>query len=216
MESAVRRELRLLKLYAAVSTLAIVSMGASTCSRSPSSPAFDELTVQRLNVVEPDGRIRLVLSNSVRQAQATIEGKPIGPPRQRGAGLLFFNDEGSELGGLTFSGRRGDGGPNAYGGLTFDRYNQDEAVRVFYAEQGGQQLAGLSVIDRPETSLATVSDLMVEREAASGEARTAIETQMMARMGVAADRVFVGRLGDGSATLVLRDDQGRVTRELAP
>jgi hypothetical protein len=49
-----------------------------------------------------------------------------------------------------------------------------------------------------------------EGEAATtDEERTEIEGQMMAQVGVAADRVFVGRGSDGHAMLVLRDDQSR-------
>lgn len=80
---------------------------------------------------------------------------------------------------------------------------------MFYAENGKNLLAGLSVIDRPSTSLASVSDLMFKLETAtSDDERMSIQKQMMDRMGVAADRVFVGRW-DGNATLVLRDAQSR-------
>jgi hypothetical protein len=50
---------------------------------------FEELDVQRLNLVEPDGAI--------------IRGKEHAHTRPD-AGLLFFNDEGTEDGGLIFSG----------------------------------------------------------------------------------------------------------------
>lgn len=210
MQRTLRRELRLLRFYAIGSTLAMVVVGLATCRQSTGGHTFDEISVQRLNVVDPDGRLRMAVSNGARQAQATARGEPLGPSRKRPAGMIFFNEEGTELGGLVFTGRQVDGAIQASAGLKFDRYDQDETVTVGYSEQGRTQIAGLSVIDRPDKPLSTVSDLMVKREAAATDnERTAIEKQMMERMGTAADRVFVGRWTDGNATLVLRDAQAR-------
>src|SRR5690349_20445636 len=79
---------------------------------------FDEITVGRINVVEPDGRLKLVIANSARQAQSVVDGVVLAPNRTRPAGMIFFNDEGDEVGGLIFSGRKGDSGPDASGSLT--------------------------------------------------------------------------------------------------
>jgi hypothetical protein len=50
--------------------------------------------------------VRLVIANSARQAVTVVDGKSILPNRTRDAGLIFFNDEGDENGGMTWSGRR--------------------------------------------------------------------------------------------------------------
>jgi hypothetical protein len=64
---------------------------------------FEELDVQRLNLVEPDGTLRMVISDKARFPGAIIRGKEHAHTRPD-AGLLFFNDEGTEDGGLIFSG----------------------------------------------------------------------------------------------------------------
>ena len=43
--------------------------------------------------------------------------------------MIFFNDEGTENGGLTFSGQRGpDGRYRASTGMSFDQFDQDQVV----------------------------------------------------------------------------------------
>ena len=102
MSSRLRREIRLLKLYAGGSTLALVFLTAAAFrAQSPTRPKFDEIDVERINVVEKDGRVRLVIANSERQAVTVVDGQSILPNRKRDAGLIFFNDEGDENGGMT-------------------------------------------------------------------------------------------------------------------
>jgi hypothetical protein len=64
-----------------------------------------------LNVTEPDGTLRMVISNKDRLPPVII--KPI-----------FYNDEGTENGGLIFSGRKNEKGQivDSGGSLSFDRY----------------------------------------------------------------------------------------------
>jgi len=151
-----------------------------------------------------------VLANGARQADSVGQGAVLAPGRQRPAGMIFFNEEGTEVGGLVFSGRRVDGQVQASGSLTFDRYNQDQTIQLHYGERGTDYLAGVRVIDRPATSLASVKELLDRREATSApQARTAIEAEMMATMGIAVERTFVGRMTDGPAALVLSDAQSR-------
>ena len=154
MSSRLRREIRLLKLYAGGSTLALVFLTAAAFrAQSPTRPKFDEIDVERINVIEKDGRVRLVIANSERQAVTVVDGQSILPNRKRDAGLIFFNDEGDENGGMTWSGRRENGAARASAGLSFDQYKQDETVTLRYTQNGTERLAGLTVADRPEASI---------------------------------------------------------------
>src|SRR5436190_6700325 len=103
MRVSVRRELTLLRLYAVVNTLVVVVV-ATAAFRQASPQKFDEITVQRLNVVDADGTLRMVISNRDRMHPGQMDGKIIDRPRPV-AGMLFFNDEGDEVGGLTFTGK---------------------------------------------------------------------------------------------------------------
>ena len=80
------RELRLLKTYAAGSSLALVVVStAAFYQGAPSVAEFGEIRAHRIDIVDADGRTRLVLSNSERQAQAVVDGQVILPNRVRPA-----------------------------------------------------------------------------------------------------------------------------------
>src|SRR3546814_7100370 len=69
----------------------------------PPKGVFDEISVKRINIVEPDGKYRLALSNSERFPGLLMEGKEYKHHSRDGGRILFFNDEGDEVGGLTRS-----------------------------------------------------------------------------------------------------------------
>src|SRR5437763_14575549 len=133
----------MLKLYALATSLALAFSAGTTLRQStPQKPRFDEI-VQRINIVERDGRVRLVIANADRQAVTVIGGKEILPNRKREAGLIFFNDEGDENGGLTYGGRTESGVARASAALSFDQYQQDETVTLRYSQPGKDRRARL-------------------------------------------------------------------------
>src|SRR5262249_52278543 len=110
-------------------------------------PHFEEIDVERINVVEKDGTLRMTLSNGARMPDPVIGGKayPLRSGSKSRAGIIFFNSEGNENGGLTFSGTsKGQGEA-----LTFDQTNQDEAVTLGYAGSDREHAGSLDILDRP-------------------------------------------------------------------
>jgi hypothetical protein len=107
MRDRLERDVRFLKRYAMGSTLAIVVLIASAFSRDGAGrrEKFTEIDVERINVVEPDGHYRIVISNRPRSLGPVYKGKPFGYAGGGRPGIIFFNDEGTENGGLTFTGR---------------------------------------------------------------------------------------------------------------
>ena len=62
--------------------------------------------------------------------------------------MLFFNDEGTENGGLIYNGHRKPDGTVSSGlSLTFDRYQQDQQLQLLGVDQGGRSFAGLMFND---------------------------------------------------------------------
>ena len=122
----IERDLRFLKAYALVMTsvVAIVSLGAFSRTRGPAEVGeihgtkarFDVIDVERVNVIEPDGKYRLVLSNRPRSIGPIYKGKPFGYAGGTRPGMIWFNDEGTENGGFTFTGSRCDSGTSAVTG----------------------------------------------------------------------------------------------------
>src|SRR5687767_14546628 len=115
--SRLRRELRFLRIYTLASSLILVVL-STAAFRQATTGKFDELTVGRINVVDANGALRLVISNKDRMHPGMMDGKLIDRPRPV-AGMLFFNEEGDEVGGLTFTGRRVAGRGRANAGIMF-------------------------------------------------------------------------------------------------
>ena len=211
MRSRLRRDIGLLKGYAAVSSLALVVVSVTAFRQAtPSVTEFDEISVQRINIVEADGRTRLVLSNSERQAQAVIDGQVLAPNRERPAGMIFFNEVGDEVGGLVFRGAETNDGHSAGISLTFDRWKQDQTVAFQYSELNGRYLSGLTITDRPAESLLEIADLLTRLDgAASASERTRLTQEVLAAQPGHAQRLFVGRNSNEDAAMELKDTEGR-------
>jgi hypothetical protein len=134
-----------------------------------------------------------------------MHGREIPHPDRRAAGLLFYNDEGSENGGLIIGGTRdASGARHSHESLTFDRYEQDQVVQLQASEDGADRFAGLSFMDRPEETMDWAA--IARGEHLPGAARDAAFAR--AHVG-GAQRAFVGRAASGESEVVLRDGQGR-------
>ena len=108
-------------------------------------------TCERLNIVEPDGKLRMVIANRPRSIGPIYKGKPFGYPGGTRPGIIFFNDEGTENGGLTLTGQRGpDGKYQASTHMSFDQFDQDQIVVLNYSDNNGNRQAGLTFSDRTD------------------------------------------------------------------
>jgi hypothetical protein len=110
MNDEIRREIRRLKTYALVMTALFATMTLAAFKQGAQKQRFTEIDVERINVVEPDGSYRMVISNRPRSIGPIYKGKPFGYPGGSRPGIIFFNDEGTENGGLTFTGKKNPDG----------------------------------------------------------------------------------------------------------
>ena len=150
---------RLLRSYLILNT-AVLSVLAIGAFRGDSEPTkFEEIDVERINVIEKDGQLRLVIANRERSPGLVLKGETYGQPGNR-PGLIFYNDEGVENGGLIFGGKKQNDDYQAGASLTFDQYNQDQVVALQYIDRNGKRFQGLTILDRPDLPLWEV----VERE----------------------------------------------------
>lgn len=170
-----------------------------------------EFTVERINVVEPDGTLRLVIPGSSRSHGGQIEDIHLADrDGLRPAGLIFFNDEGTECGGFVFGGGEQAGTRDHSVQLSFDRFRNDQAVVISCDDLGSDWSAGFRVQDRPASSLAPMLRRLreidklpdgLEKDQALAELRQRAEPYPV--------RVILGRDTDGNAALVLHDGQQR-------
>src|SRR5581483_2179507 len=62
--------------------------------------SFEEIDVERVNIVEPDKTPRLILSNQAKAPDPLMDGKVFTRQGGNQAGIIFYNEEGNECGGL--------------------------------------------------------------------------------------------------------------------
>jgi len=215
MDNEIRRELRLLKAYALVITALLGTVSLAAFRQASQKQRFTEIDVERINIVEPDGKLRMVISNRPRSIGPIYKGKPFGYAGGSRPGIIFFNDEGTENGGLTFEGKRQpDGTFRAQSGFSFDQFNQDQVLYFQYNDNNGRRNMGLTIADRADVD---IYDLVAERDSITkaipeGPARTAaLQKWAQPRNGVplAAPRVYVGRDATKAAVVNLSDRSGK-------
>jgi hypothetical protein len=204
----IRRELRVVKIYAVVMTavLSILALGAFRQS-TEKKPHFEEIDVERLNIVEKDGTPRLILSNKARYPGLILHGKEYPHPRGQ-AGILFFNNDGTEAGGLGTDVTHGPDGTVANSGIMFDQFDQDQTLGLSYQQRNGKREAGLYVWDRPDVPIVQMLDSMQHvRAMPAGPAKDRAMAAMRTLAG--RPRVMVGKTADSAATVVLADPRGK-------
>jgi hypothetical protein len=210
-------------------------------SDAPTSARFTEVDVQRINVREPDGTLRMTLSGRALAPDPVVKST-LGQ-RQGGnaAGIIFYNDEGDECGGLIYgSHRTADGHYSAEASLTFDRYQQDQVVQVHMSEADGHLSTRLRMWERPSVPLHELRERYAALGAMPhGAARDAATEALRGEGLLGTERLSVGverdgsaligfydraqreRLrivlgGDGAARIEFLDEQGEVVRRIGP
>jgi hypothetical protein len=216
MEEQLRRqaqEIRRLKVgLVALAGLLIVSISKPTpnSANAPKRTAFEEIDVQRLNVVEKDGTVRTVIANTERFPDPLIGGKERkGRAGDKVAGLIFYNDAKEECGGLVYNGRRADGKANGVAGLVFDQFGQDQTLGMSYVESNGRRSAFLQIWDRPDAPVSEYIDIL---EAAKAMPAGPEQNKAMAEIAEkypSAVRFFAGKTFDRAAAVYLADAKGR-------
>ena len=175
---------------------------------------FDEITVGRINIVEPDGTKRIILSNKAQFPGAFMQGKESArPDRRTVAGMLFINEEGTENGGLIQKGSIGADGKISSGlSLSFDRFRRDQVLQLVNDDSATHQRTGIRINDMPSFQVTSMDDFKRFGEEARKlpEAEQRTYWKKLSDEGrLSAPRIWLGNTQDKSSTLQLKDAQGR-------
>ncbi len=147
----VMRQIRILQVAVAILSATTVLL-AVNCFR-PLLPRqrFLVIDAERINIRERNGILKAALSNA---AGFTEGQRAQGDEGARISGLMFYNEEGQEAGGLVYLGKAIPGGQDAEAALTFDQFRQDQNVYLHHEEhrdgKGTRIEDGLSVNSRPD------------------------------------------------------------------
>jgi hypothetical protein len=214
-----QKDLVRLKWYAGILTLLLVAIGLFAFS---GMERFKEISVERINILESNGQLRMVISNKSRSPEVLAYGKPYTPaiPGGNRPGLVFFNDEGTENGGLVFRGGKDSSGKyQASGHFSFDQYNQNQVLYLTYADDNGDQNTGLHIDDWQTTPpfWQWRADYKKAQQLPDGPAKEELLKKLMEpQMGqkAVAQRVFVGKDDNKTAMVTLADRMGKPRLQL--
>lgn len=201
---------RFLVIYSGAITLVFVVTILAGFSIKSKSAKFDEINVGRINVVEPDGTLRLVISNRAQFPGAFVQRKEYERPDRRVTGMLFLDDEGTEDGGLTWAGSKDKNGKiTTDGGLTFDQYMQDQVFSIDAGRDGDARWSTITFTDRPDYSVTELFDWDKKTRGLSEAERNAAWEKFFQSHPRPENRLIIGRAQDNSSLLALKDPQGR-------
>jgi hypothetical protein len=201
MSTFVRKNLIYTWLGAISLLVGIIAWGQAAAERKVAE--FVEIDVQRINIREPDGTLRMTISNSATAPGLIFKGTEHPFPNRQAAGILFFNDEGSENGGLLFGGSKKGQNISTGGHLSFDQYEQDQVISLDQTEDHGRRRAGLTFFDRPATSIPL--ELIDKLSTPEGSA----EFETLAKAGgFGYPRLFIGKTEEHDSAVILRDAKG--------
>lgn len=175
---------------------------------------LDQLTVHRINLVEPDGTPRLIISDKAEFPGSPFKGKELPrPDRSESAGMIFMNDEGTENGGLIFGGyQSSDGKFHSSGHLSFDEYEQDQTLSLDTSQDGDDRETAYQINDNGTTLLTPDVFAAIQKIRAmpdGPEKQKALAAFSATHSMRLRPRAALERDPDKSAALRLRDPQGQ-------
>lgn len=208
MNDKLSTQVKILQWYAGILTILVVAL-AIYVIRGSRAGTVDVLTAHRINIVEPDGSLKLVISNAAQQDPGAVEGKEFAP-RPRPAGMIFFNDEGSECGGLVYDGSKRE----ASFTLSVDQYRNDQIMQMQYEEDsaGGNRTRayGVKMWERRDDlnvlRIYRVLDSLYQKHDSAALAKAITDLR---EKHPTVERLYLGKNSDKEFGLFIKDKAGR-------
>lgn len=198
-----------LGIYAGAVTLALC--WSKVAASQPETTLVDTLDVHRINVREDDGTIRMIIASKDHSPGYIIDNKPVQGPTRPTAGIVFYNDDGSERGGLEYSGKMIGGAPTTSAELGFDQFGQNEVVALTQDQSDAGRSGGLMIADRPDAPVvpAAVAAWSLPPDEQAGALAHLCDNGACGRT-----RLYVGTSTNRDAVVALRDGEGRVRLQM--
>jgi hypothetical protein len=127
-------------------------------------------------------------------------------PDRSATGMLFIDDDGTEMGGLVFRGHKDKNGQvSSNGHLSFDRYDQDQIFSIDAGEEQGRHTSNLAIWDRGDYPI----EEGVKIEALPLDQQAEAWKKYHERFPGDHPRIILGRAADSASVLRLKDPSGR-------
>lgn len=178
---------------------------------------FDTIDVERINIIEKDGTVRMLITNKENFPSLgdTINDRGY-HEREKRAGMLFFNNDGIECGGFIYDGEKSENGHSSGLMLTFDQYDGDQVMQLITLDQkmGDQRFkkGGLIFNDRPDNETQQGSiQIMNELKGIKDRKIRQQKYKEYADQGLigGTPRLYLGKSDDQTNGLFLYDDTGK-------
>ena len=207
MNNKLSKQLSFLRIYSILLTIAIAVLFYFNF-RDNGKVRFKEIDVERINVIEKNGDLKLVISNKELQDMGSINGKEL-PVRERAAGLIFFNSDGDECGGLIYDGNKEE----AVFVLSVDKYQDDQVMQLQYMEdtKTNDRKYGLQLWEYgAEDGFDKRMELFEKFKASTDQEEKGKIIKKMKEEGLLLqDRLFVGKKMSGEFGLFINDSNGK-------
>lgn len=212
------KELAFLRTFAAASAIGITFV-TSSAFKEQGNQKFTEIDVERINIVEKDGTVKMIITNVDRFPNGTdkINGRPTNETRKKRSGMIFFNEDGIECGGFIYDGQKTANGHSSGLSLTYDQYDGDQVMQLLTQDyqKGDQRFVSSSLAfnDRPsKESQQKTAEIMKELEALGEKDPKAMRDKQKAyeAQGLigGVPRVMLGKTRSQNNGLFLFDDKG--------
>ncbi|WP_417354385.1 hypothetical protein [Flavobacterium sp.] len=171
--------------------------------KTPKSFNEDEISLKRINITDEQGNIRLVISNEERTPPPILNGKEykraISP-----AGMIFYDKEGNECGGLALSSKDN----TDISALVFDYSNMDALGMRVIDTKDGDYNAGFIINDPSPKGTLGRGNSRILLENSNGDAQLVLhDAEGSPRLKISVDE-------DGNASFNLLDKNGKVTKDV--
>lgn len=149
------KELVFLRSFAAAMALGIIFISSVGFRNNNENQQFGEIDVQRINIVGPDGTVKMILTNVDRfpSGKDQINNRDTNTERKKRSGMLFFNEDGIESGGFIYDGEKDEQGQSSGLSLTYDQYDGDQVMQLLTTDhkKGDKPMVSSSLVfnDRP-------------------------------------------------------------------
>jgi len=212
------RELIFLRTFAIATVIGMIFITTSAFKQA-ANRKFTEIDVERINIVEKNGTVKMVITNVARfpNGKDKINARPTNEDRKKRSGMLFFNEDGMECGGFIYDGQKTKGGHSSGLSLTYDQYDGDQVMQLLTEDsrEGDRRMvtSGLMFNDRPsKESQATTGVLMKELDALGKKDPQAAQQKYndYVAQGLlgGVPRMMLGKSGSENNGLFLFDDKG--------
>jgi len=154
----------------------------------------------------------MVLSNESRQHSGRMNGKEW-EKRERPSGIIFFNNQGDECGGLVYQTKEKDGKIISGMSFTMDKYKDDQVLQIlndeFYADGKAYSKRGISINEFPLGSGVDERNEKLKklRTIEDKQERKAKINELMKNEG-SVNRLFIGKTQGNSSGLFLAGPDG--------